>query len=122
MGEGVRWSMVESQGERMQRDLEQLERGERAAACLEEGRLARAEELRPRLAELQAIQVDQRQEGEAASAEALDLVQKYNDIMASLTEAFIQVGAGGGVHEDPQADAAVTKAEREAGIARAAKD
>ena len=114
--------MVESQGERMQRDLEQLERVERAAACLEEGRLARAEELRPRLAELQAIQVDQRQEGEAASAEALDLVQKYNDIMASLTEAFIQVGAGGGVHEDPQADAAVTKAEREAGIARAAKD
>ena len=66
--------------------------------------------------------MDQRQEGEAASAEALDLVQKYNDIMASLTEAFIQVGAGGRVHEDPQADAAVTKAEREAGIARAAKD
>ena len=39
--------------------------------------------------------VEQREEGEAVSADSLALVQRYNDIIASLTEAFFQVGMRG---------------------------
>ena len=60
-------------------------------SCLEESRLSRAEELRPRLAELRKVQVEQREEGEGVTAQTLALVQQYNDIIHTLTEAFIQV-------------------------------
>ena len=40
-------------------------------------------------------QMEQREEGEAVSADSLALVQRYNDIIASLTEAFFQVGMRG---------------------------
>ena len=66
--------------------------------------------------------VEQREEGEAVSADSLALVQRYNDIIASLTEAFFQVGMR--VIKaflltrviKLQADIAITKAEKEAGI------
>ena len=66
--------------------------------------------------------VEQREEGEAVSADSLALVQRYNDIIASLTEAFFQVGMRGKIikvfHKiiKLQADIAITKAEKEAGI------
>ena len=69
-------------------------------------------------------QVEQREEGEAVSADSLALVQRYNDIIASLTEAFFQVGMRGKIIKaflltrviKLQADIAITKAEKEAGI------
>ena len=68
--------------------------------------------------------VEQREEGEAVSADSLALVQRYNDIIASLTEAFFQVGMRGKIIKaflltrviNLQADIAITKAEKEAGI------
>ena len=68
--------------------------------------------------------VEQREEGEAVSADSLALVQRYNDIIASLTEAFFQVGMRGKIIKaflltrviKLQADIAITKAEKEAGI------
>ena len=36
-------------------------------------------------------QVEQREEGEQVSGDSLALVQRYNDIIGSLTEAFFQV-------------------------------
>ena len=47
------------------------------------------------------MQLEQRELGESATEQTLELVQKYNDIISSLTEAFIQ------------ADTIVTKAEQE---------
>ena len=43
--------------------------------------------------------VEQREEGEAVSADSLALVQRYNDIIASLTEAFFQVGMRGKINK-----------------------
>ena len=59
------------------------------------------EELRPRVLKLSSVQLEQRELGESATEQTLELVQKYNDIISSLTEAFIQ------------ADTIVTKAEQE---------
>jgi len=59
------------------------------------------EELRPRVIKLSSVQLEQRELGESATEQTLELVQKYNDIISSLTEAFIQ------------ADTIVTKAEQE---------
>merc|ERR1712098_94373 len=103
-GEGVRWSIVESQGDRLNKDLEMLNRVEKLKGGMEGGRGAQMDSLKPRLATLSQVQVEQREEGEALTKECLDLVQQYNQIIASLTEAFIQ------------ADQAVTKAEMEAGL------
>jgi hypothetical protein len=119
----ARWSTVEGQGERLTRDLELLQRLEGLKGCLEGSRLAGAEELKPRLAELGRVQLEQREEGEGVTAECLGLVQQYNDIIGSLTEAFVQVKdcwtsrkIGFITKLDLQADVAVTKAEQEAGI------
>lgn len=49
-------------------------------------------------------QVDQREEGEALTSECLSLLQQYNEIISSLTSAFLE------------ADLAVAKAEQEAGL------
>merc|ERR1712080_22951 len=105
--EGVRWSIVESQGERLNNNLDMLQRLEKMKSCLDGSKLGRAEELKPKMAELTKVQVEQREEGDTVTMEALQLVQQYNDIIASLTEAFIQ------------ADQAVTKAEQQAGIVAA---
>jgi len=102
--DGVRWAIAESQEERLKNNLELLQKLEKMKSCLEEGRLSRVEELRPRLAELSRVQVEQREEGDSISTDSLALVQRYNDIIASLTEAFTQ------------ADLAITRAEKEAGI------
>merc|ERR1712115_660759 len=102
--DGVRWAIAESQKERLKNNLELLQKLEKMKSCLEEGRLSRVEELRPRLAELSRVQVEQREEGDSISTDSLALVQRYNDIIASLTEAFTQ------------ADLAITRAEKEAGI------
>merc|ERR1719229_1917224 len=69
--DGVRWAIAESQGERLNNNLELLQKLEKMKACLEEGRLSRAEQLRPRMAELSRLQVEQREEGEAVSADSL---------------------------------------------------
>ena len=47
------------------------------------------ETLEPRVAELTRIQVDQREAGERLTEESLELVQRYNEIIASLSQAFI---------------------------------
>ena len=68
---------------------------------MEKGNLLKMEELRPRMAELTKIQLEQRDLGENITEQSVDLVQKYNDIISSLTETFIQ------------ADYIVSKAEQE---------
>lgn len=47
------------------------------------------ETLEPRVAELSRIQVEQREAGERLTEESLELVQRYNEIIASLSQAFI---------------------------------
>ena len=53
------------------------------------GSLTKMETLEPRVAELTRIQVDQREAGERLTEESLELVQRYNEIIASLSQAFI---------------------------------
>ena len=53
------------------------------------GSLTKMETLEPRVAELSRIQVEQREAGERLTEESLELVQRYNEIIASLSQAFI---------------------------------
>ena len=53
------------------------------------GSLNKMETLEPRVAELSRIQVEQREAGERLTEESLELVQRYNEIIASLSQAFI---------------------------------
>ena len=65
------------------------ERVESLKPSLEVGSLTKMETLEPRVAELTRIQVDQREAGERLTEESLELVQRYNEIIASLSQAFI---------------------------------
>merc|ERR1711892_1131496 len=87
VSQGVKMSMVESQADNIRDNLEMLEN---MKSDLEGSNMSKIEELKPKLAELSKIQMEQREAGEAGSEETLELVQKYNSIIASLTEAFIQ--------------------------------
>merc|ERR1712025_956437 len=98
---GVKMSLVENQFEAVRENQESLEKLEKLKGSLEKGNLLKMEELRPRMAELTRIQLEQRDLGENITEQTLDLVQKYNDIISSLTETFIQ------------ADLIVSKAEQE---------
>jgi len=98
---GVKMSLVENQFEAVRENQESLENLEKLKGSLEKGNLLKMEELRPRMAELTRIQLEQRELGEDITEQTLDLVQKYNDIISSLTETFIQ------------ADHIVSKAEQE---------
>ena len=77
------------------------ERVERLKPSLEVGSLTKMDTLEPRVAELTRIQVDQREAGERLTEESLELVQRYNEIIASLSQAFIH------------ADTVVSRAEAE---------
>ena len=99
VSQGVKMSMVESQADNIRDNMEMLEKVEAMKGILDGSNIDKIDELKPKLAELNKIQIDQREAGEATSEETLQLVQKYNNIIASLTEAFIQ------------ADQMITKAE-----------
>merc|ERR1712002_820196 len=99
VSQGVKMSMVESQAENMKDNLEMLEKVEKMKVDLDGSNIDKIDEPKPKLAELSKIQLDQREAGDAVTEETLELVQKYNNIIASLTEAFIQ------------ADQVITKAE-----------
>merc|ERR1712212_30335 len=90
VSQGVKMSMVESQADNIRDNLELLEKVESMKGNLEGSNMDKIDELKPKLAELSKIQIEQREAGEAATEETLELVQKYNNIIASLTEAFIQ--------------------------------
>merc|ERR1712243_484144 len=90
VSQGVKMSMVESQADNIRDNLEMLEKVEGMKSNLEGSNVDKIDELKPKLAELSKIQIEQREAGEAATEETLELVQKYNNIIASLTEAFIQ--------------------------------
>merc|ERR1712223_425013 len=98
---GVKMSLVENQFEAVRENQDSLEKLEELKRSLEKGNLSKMEELRPRVIKLSSVQLEQRELGESATEQTLELVQKYNDIISSLTEAFIQ------------ADTIVTKAEQE---------
>ena len=74
---------------------------ERLKPGLERGNISKMEELEPKVAELNKIQLDQREVGERVTEETMELVQSYNDIIASLSQAFIH------------ADQTISKAEAE---------
>merc|ERR1712179_581658 len=99
VSQGVKMSMVESQADNIRDNMEMLEKVEAMKGMLDGSSIDKIDELKPKLAELSKIQIEQREAGEAASEETLQLVQKHNSIIASLTEAFMQ------------ADQMITKAE-----------
>ena len=78
-----------------------VERLEQLKPNLDVGNISKMKELQPKVAELSKIQIDQREEADKVSVETLELVQKYNNIIATLSEAFLH------------ADQVVTKAESE---------
>lgn len=86
---GVKMSLVESQHNTVKENQELLERVESLKPSLEVGSLTKMETLEPRVADLTRIQVDQREAGERLTEESLELVQSYNEIIASLSQAFI---------------------------------
>ena len=90
LNQGVKMGMVESQSEFIKENLVMLEKVEKMKSSLDGGSISKIDSLKPKLAELNKIQVDQRESGEAVTEQTLELVQKYNDIIASLSEAFIQ--------------------------------
>merc|ERR1712029_1279010 len=101
---GVKMSLVESQFSAVKENQELLERLEKLKPSLEVGKINKMDELQPKISELSQIQLEQREEGERLTEETLELVQRYNDIIASLSEAFIT------------ADQVVSKAEEELNI------
>merc|ERR1712098_1016583 len=101
---GVKMSLVESQFNAVKENQEHLERLEKLKPSLEVGKINKMDELQPKISELSQIQLEQREEGERMTEETLELVQRYNDIIASLSEAFIT------------ADQVVSKAEEELNI------
>merc|ERR1712168_384572 len=101
---GVKMSLVESQFSAVKENQELLERLEKLKPRLEVGNINKMDELQPKISELSQIQLEQREEGERMTEETLELVQRYNDIIASLSEAFIT------------ADQVVSKAEEELNI------
>ena len=96
---GVKMSMIESQANSLRQNQDMLERVEKLKGNLDGGNIDTIDELKPKLAELNKIQMEQREAGDSVTEETIELVQKYNNIIASLTEAFIQ------------ADQIITKAE-----------
>ena len=74
---------------------------ERLKPGLEIGNISKMDDLEPKVAELSRIQLEQREAGEQVTEETLELVQRYNDIISSLSEAFLH------------ADKIVSKAEAE---------
>ena len=86
----VRLSLVESQLSNIQESQAQLEEVGRLEEQLDPASLARIQELQPRVKELQHIQLEQRQHGEQVSQRATELVQRYNAIMTSLNDTFLQ--------------------------------
>ena len=63
--------------------------------------MTKLEDLEPRVADLSRIQVDQREAGERLTEESMELVQRYNEIITSLSQAFLH------------ADQVVSRAEEE---------
>ena len=59
------------------------------------------EDLKPRVARLSKVQLEQRELGDLATEETVELVQRYNEIISTLTDVFIQ------------ADQAVSKVEQQ---------
>ena len=59
------------------------------------------EDLKPRVARLSKVQLEQRELGDQATEETVELVQRYNEIISTLTDVFIQ------------ADQAVSKVEQQ---------
>ena len=87
---GVKMSLAESQFGMVKENQRMLERLEQLKPVLEANNINKMTELQPKMAELNKIQFEQREQGEQMSAETLELVQKYNDIIASLSQAFLQ--------------------------------
>ena len=78
-----------------------IEKLEELKSSLEKGNLAKMEDLRPRLATLSQVQLEQRERGENSTEQTVELVQRYNQILNTLTDLFIQ------------ADQVVTRAEQQ---------
>ena len=87
---GVKLSLAESQHSLVKENTRMLERLEQLKPSLDLGNMRKMEELEPKMSELSRIQFDQREESEKLGEETLELVQKYNDIIASLSQAFIE--------------------------------
>merc|ERR1712012_1158278 len=87
---GVKLSLAESQHSLVKENTRVLERLEQLKPSLDLGNMRKMEELEPKMSELSRIQFDQREEAEKLGEETLELVQKYNDIIASLSQAFIE--------------------------------
>ena len=51
--------------------------------------MTKLEDLEPRVADLSRIQVCQREAGERLTEESMELVQRYNEIITSLSQAFV---------------------------------
>jgi len=98
---GVKMSLVESQYNTIKENQELLARVEKLKPSLEVGSLTKLEDLEPRVADLSRIQVDQREAGERLTEESMELVQRYNEIITSLSQAFVH------------ADQVVSRAEEE---------
>merc|ERR1712227_982238 len=98
---GVKLSLAESEFETVKANQGMLEQLERLKPGLEGGNISKMEVLEPKVAELNKIQLDQREVGERLTEETMELVQSYNDIIASLSQAFIH------------ADQTISKAEAE---------
>merc|ERR1711988_130367 len=98
---GVKMSLVENQFEAVRENQDSLEKLEELKRSLEKGNLSKMEELRPRVIKLSSVQLEQRELGDLATEETVELVQRYNEIISTLTDVFIQ------------ADQAVSKVEQQ---------
>lgn len=90
MSDTTKLNIVSSQEAQLNNNLNILAKIEALKPALQSNKLVQVSELAPKMAELSRLQVDQSEQVGEMTQQTLDLVNKYNSIIASLTDAFLQ--------------------------------
>jgi len=91
----VKQSIILSQADQIEDEYNHLEQIKNLSGELNDagGHLNHIGEVSSRLQGLKQIQLEERQHGDSLNKQTLELVEKYNTIISSLTQAFIQADA-----------------------------
>jgi len=98
----VKQSIVLSQQNQIQQDLDTLERIKEMTSELSGEKMSDIDTSTTKLEQLQRIQLEQRKYSDDINQQTLDLVEKYNTIIGNLNQAFLQAEAEVAAAEEKQ--------------------